>query len=113
MRAHKRAASKSACLLLTERKPPARRLPRPEAAVLAPGRSYKTPEGFPKRSRLHASSEERKRPAMGKRERGGGDRTVRRARPTDRGADVAVATSCLGDCIDLTRYRLIAISESP
>jgi len=63
VRGHKRAAGKSACLLLTKRKPPARRLPRPEAAVLAPGRSYKTPEGFPS-SRLHASSEERKRPAI-------------------------------------------------
>lgn len=62
------SAGKSACLLM-ERKPPARRLPRPGAAVLAPGRSYKTPEGFPGRSRLHASSEERKRPAVEKRER--------------------------------------------
>lgn len=57
----------SACLLLIERKPPARLLPRPAVAVLAPGRSYKTPEGFPRRSLLHANFEERKRPAMKKR----------------------------------------------
>lgn len=58
VRAHKRAAGESACLLLTERKPPARLLPRP-GAVLAPGRPYKTPEGFPRRTWLHANSEER------------------------------------------------------
>lgn len=104
MRAHKRAAGRSACLLLIERKPPARLLPRPGVAVLAPGRSYKTPEGFLRRSRLHANFEGGKRPAMREREKGYGDRTVRRVRPT-KGVDVAVAvaTLSLGDCIDLIR----------
>lgn len=80
----------SACLLM-ERKPPARRLSRPGAAVLAPGWSYKTPEGFPGRSRLHASFEERKRPPVEKREAAIGRLDVA-------GVD---ATSCLGDRADL------------